>query len=75
MVDENKKVEELLRLSQQIDFPADIRSIPIVVPNRYVVAKGDVKHFAFMDRSTKKEKLKLILFSDLFLVAKKKRYL
>lgn len=72
MIDENKKVEELLRLSQKLDFPADVRSIPIVVPNRYIVAKGDVKHFAFKDRSAKKEKLRLILFTDLLLIVKKK---
>lgn len=72
VVEEKKKLEALLLVSKELEFADATKSIPIVHPQRSLTSRANVHHFAFLDRATKKEKLHLILFSDLLLVTKKK---
>lgn len=74
VVTEKKQMEELLKLSNELEFGEDTKSVPIVIPGRVLVSRANVKHFAFRDKAPKREKLQLVLFSDLLLITKKKRY-
>lgn len=75
-----EKCEEMLILSQQIEFPKDIRRIPIITGSRFLVKSGQVTQLVNRDENKltfgkkfSKVTLTLFLFTDLLILAKKKK--
>ncbi|XP_023328758.1 rho guanine nucleotide exchange factor 16 isoform X2 [Eurytemora carolleeae] len=76
-----ERMEELLLLSQQLDF-RDLKAVPIISASRWLVKKGNVTKICLREggetakltfgRRIQKYQLTLILLTDLLLVLKKK---
>ena len=70
-IEKRKRTEEMLRISQQIDFLPEIEWIPILKSNRYLVLQTKVQHFMFRDKAMRKLGLQLYLFDDILLITKR----
>lgn len=75
-----EKCEEMLILSQQLEFPREIRGIPIITGQRFLVKSGQVTQLVNREENKltfgkkfSKVNLTLFLFTDLLVVTKKKR--
>ncbi|KAL1490260.1 hypothetical protein ABEB36_012985 [Hypothenemus hampei] len=77
---QKERINELLKVAKQLEFPEFMTPIPIVTPERWLVRCGSITHIqlknedaklTFGKRSTKLN-LNLFLFNDLFVVAKEK---
>merc|ERR1712117_794312 len=74
-----ERMEELLILSQQLDF-RDVRAIPLISASRWLVRRGDCTRLTWKDsgeiltfgRRVHKQSLTLFLLTDMLVVAKKK---
>lgn len=73
-------MEELLILSQQLDF-RDVRAIPLISASRWLVKRGDCQRLSWKEsggekltfgRRVQKQNLTLFLFTDLLVVTKRK---
>ena len=70
-IEKKKRTEEMLHISQRIEFSPDIRWIPIMKSSRYLVLQTKVQHFVFRDKAMRKLGLQLFLFDDILMVTKK----
>ncbi|XP_075237860.1 uncharacterized protein LOC142334073 isoform X2 [Lycorma delicatula] len=76
---QQERVIEMMKLSSQLDFSKDVRTLPIVSKNRWLVRSGQVIQLnldtrqTFGRRFTKSgSKITLFLFNDVLLLAKRK---
>jgi len=75
-----ERMEELLILSQQLDF-RDVKAIPLISASRWLVKRGECQRLSWKEtggekltfgRRVHKQNLALFLFTDLLVVAKRK---
>jgi len=74
-----ERMEELLILSQQLDF-RDVKAIPLISASRWLVKRGDCTRISWKESAEKltfgrrvhKHNLALFLFTDLLVVTKRK---
>ena len=74
-----ERMEEMLILSQQLDF-RDVRAIPLISASRWLVRRGDCTRLTWKDNGDKltfgrrvhKQSLALFLLTDMLVVTKKK---
>ena len=76
-----ERMEELLILSQQLDF-RDVKAVPLISASRWLVRRGEATRISWREsadakltfgRRVNKQHLALFLFTDLLLITKKKR--
>jgi len=74
-----ERMEEMLILSQQLDF-RDVKAIPLISASRWLVKRGDCTRISWKESAEKltfgrrvhKHNLALFLFTDLLVVTKRK---
>lgn len=74
-----ERYEEMLKLSQQLEFCREVRTLPVLSPSRWLVRSGQLTQvnmdakLTFGRRLARTgPKITLFLFTDLLVVAKKK---
>ena len=77
-----ERMEEMLILSNQLDFREVGRAVPLISASRWLVRRGEVTRIWWKDnadakltfgRRVNRQNLALFLFTDLLVVARKKR--
>ncbi len=75
--------KEMLLLEQQLKFRGDVKLFPLCSASRWLVKRGDVVRLYWKEnaeakltfgRRVSKQTYNLLLFNDILVVAKKKRY-
>jgi len=74
-------MEEILIISQQLYFPNEVKTVPIVSSARWLIRKGELTHLVWrgdegkltFGKNFSRIQLYMFLFTDLLVITKKKR--
>ncbi|XP_063236544.1 rho guanine nucleotide exchange factor 15-like isoform X2 [Bacillus rossius redtenbacheri] len=75
-----ERMEEILILNRQLEFPKELRALPIISSSRWLVKKGELTHIVWrgdegkltFGRKFSKVALHVFLFTDVLIITKKK---